>query len=60
MDNFIQNFIHIPKLKFWGVIIVKIIFGNSYIVETLQGDRLSRALNGRYLKKYYPSVWQDA
>ena len=36
MDNFIQNFIHIPKLKFWGVIIVKIIFGNSYIVETLQ------------------------
>ena len=60
MDNYIQNFIHIPKLKFWGVIIVKIIFGNSYIVETLQGDRLSRALNGRYLKKYYPSVWQDA
>ena len=56
MDNYIQNFIHIPKLKFWGVIIVKIIFGNSYIVETLQGDRLSRALNGRYLKKYYPSV----
>ena len=60
MDNYIQNFIHIPKLKFWGVIIVKIIFGNSYIVEMLQGDRLSRALNGRYLKKYYPSVWQDA
>ena len=60
MDNYIQNFIHIPKLKFWGVIIVKIIFGNSYIVETLQGDRLPRALNGRYLKKYYPSVSQDA
>jgi len=40
--------------------IVKVIFGNSYMVETLQGERLPRALNGRYLKKYYPSVWQDA
>ena len=40
--------------------IVKLIFGNSYMVETLQGERLPRALNRRYLKKYYPSVWQDA
>ena len=40
--------------------IVKSIFGNSYMLETLQGDRLPRAINGRYLKKYYPSVWQDA
>ena len=40
--------------------IVKVIFENSYMVETLQGERLPRALNGRYLKKYYPSVWQDA
>ena len=40
--------------------IVKVIFGNSYMMETLQGDRLPRAINGRYLKKYYPSVWQDA
>ena len=40
--------------------IVKVIFGNSYMVETMQGERLPRALNGRCLKKYYPSVWQDA
>ena len=39
--------------------IVKDIFGNSYIVEALQGERLPRALNGRYLKKYYPSILQD-
>ena len=32
--------------------IVKVIFGNSYMVETMQGERLPRALNGRYLKKY--------
>ena len=40
--------------------IVKVIVGNSYMVETMQGERLPRALNGRYLKKYYPSLWQDA
>ena len=31
--------------------IIKVIFGNSYMVETMQGERLSRALNGRYLKQ---------
>ena len=40
--------------------IIRVIFGISYIVETMQGERLPRALNGRYLKIYYPSVWQDA
>ena len=40
--------------------VVKAIFGNSYMLETLQGDCLSRAINGRYLKNYYPSMWQDA
>ena len=40
--------------------IVKIIKGNAYMAETLQGEKLPKALNGRYLKKYYPSVWQDA
>ncbi|KAG2657370.1 hypothetical protein PVAP13_1KG181354 [Panicum virgatum] len=32
--------------------IVKVIFGNSYMMETLQGDCLPRAINVRYLKKY--------
>ena len=45
----------------WEVLhkIVKVIFRNSYMEETLQGERLPRVLNGRYLKKYYPSIWQD-
>ena len=34
--------------------------GNAYILETLQGEEFSRALNGKYLKKYYPSIWVDA
>jgi hypothetical protein len=37
--------------------IVKVIPRNSYMVESLQGTCLLRALNGLYLKKYYPSVW---
>jgi hypothetical protein len=37
--------------------VVKVCFGNSYVVETLQGQRLPRALNGRYLKIFHPSVW---
>ena len=40
--------------------IVKVIAGNSYMMETMQGERPPRALNGRYLKKYYPSIWQEA
>ena len=40
--------------------VVKVIFGNFYMMETLQGDRLPRAINGKYLKKFYPIVWQDA
>ena len=39
---------------------VKIIFGISYMVETMQGERFPKALKERYFKKYYLSVWQDA
>ena len=28
--------------------VVKVIFGNSYMMETLQGDQLPRAINGKY------------
>jgi hypothetical protein len=38
---------------------VKIVPGNLYFMETLEGQRLAKALNGKYLKKYHPSVWQD-
>jgi hypothetical protein len=32
--------------------VIKVIFDNSYLLETLQGERLNRAFNRRYLKKY--------
>ena len=32
--------------------------GNAYILETLKGEEeFGRAINGKYLKEYYPSVW---
>ena len=34
--------------------------GNAYILETLEGVEFPRALNGKYLKKYYPSIWVDS
>jgi hypothetical protein len=34
--------------------------GNSYMVQSVQGTSLPRALNAKYLKRYYPSIWQDA
>jgi len=40
--------------------VVGIVPGNSYFLQNLQGSQLSKALTGRYLKKYYPSVWQEA
>jgi hypothetical protein len=37
--------------------VIKVIYGNSYLLETLQSERLNRAFNERYLKRYFPSVW---
>ena len=37
--------------------VARITPGNSYLVETLEGDLLPRAINGKYLKKFHPSVW---
>jgi hypothetical protein len=39
--------------------IEEVILGNSYMVQSIQGTSLPRALSGKYLKNYYPSVWQD-
>jgi hypothetical protein len=33
---------------------------NAYILETLEGVEFHIALNGKYLKKYYPSISVDA
>jgi hypothetical protein len=40
--------------------IIGIVSGNAYLMETLEGKALPKALNIKYLKKYYPSIWQEA
>ena len=40
--------------------ITRVVPGNSYLVESVQGILLPRAINGKYLKKYHPSLWQEA
>jgi hypothetical protein len=39
--------------------VVGIAPGNAYFVETLEGRKLVKAFNGKYLKIYFPSVWQE-
>jgi hypothetical protein len=36
--------------------IEEVISGNSYMVQSIQETSLPRTLNGKYLKKYYPSI----
>ena len=38
-----------------GQWIIKVISGNSYMMETMHGERLPRAING-ILRKYYPNM----
>jgi hypothetical protein len=33
--------------------------GNAYILNTLLGEEFTATINGRYLKKYYPSIEID-
>jgi hypothetical protein len=40
--------------------IEEVIPGNYYMVQSRQRTSLPKALNGEYLKKYYPRVWQGA
>jgi hypothetical protein len=39
--------------------VIRLVPGNAYFVEDLEGHSLPKALNGKYLKHYYPSMWQD-
>jgi hypothetical protein len=40
--------------------ITQVITSNAYMTQTLQGEDLPKALNGRFLKQYHSSMWQDA
>jgi hypothetical protein len=48
----------LPPLWF-AVSILQCTPGNAYISKTLLGEEFTAAINGRYLKKYYPSIEVD-
>jgi hypothetical protein len=39
--------------------VIWVVSGNAYFVEDLEGHSLPKALNGKYLKHYYPSMRKD-
>jgi hypothetical protein len=39
--------------------VIRVVPGYAYIVEDLEGNSLPKDLNKKYLKCYYPSMWQD-
>jgi hypothetical protein len=39
--------------------VIRFLPGNAYFMKKLEGHLLPKALNGKYLKRYYPSMWQD-
>jgi hypothetical protein len=40
--------------------VARVVPGNAYFVESLDGQGLTKVLNGKYLKKYFPSIWQES
>jgi hypothetical protein len=39
--------------------VIWVVSGNAYFMEDLDGHSLLKTLNGKYLKHYYPSMWED-
>jgi hypothetical protein len=39
--------------------VIWVVSGNAYFIEDLEGHSFLKSLNIKYLKCYYPSMWQD-
>jgi hypothetical protein len=39
--------------------VIQVGSGNAYFVEDHEGQSLLKSLNEKYVKCYYPSMWQD-
>jgi hypothetical protein len=39
--------------------VIRVVLGNDFFMEDLEGHSLPKALNRKYLKRYYPTMWQD-
>ena len=36
----------------------QVLLGNAYQLASLQGEPRKRFINGKYLKKYFPTIWE--
>ena len=54
----------ITKLSKWSpnqegtFIVTQVIYGSEYKLSTWEGEELARSVNGKYLKKYRPTMWE--
>ena len=54
-----------PKFDKWSpnwedpFIVSQVFAGNAYRLVNMQGEELNRSINGKYLKRYYTTVWQN-
>jgi hypothetical protein len=39
--------------------VIQVVPSNANFIKDLEGHSLPKALNRKYLKCYYPSMWQD-
>jgi hypothetical protein len=39
--------------------VIRVVPGNACFMDDLEGHSLTKVLNGKYLKRYCPSLWQD-
>jgi hypothetical protein len=39
--------------------VIRVVPGNAYFMENLEGHSLMNALNVEYLKHYFSSMWKD-
>jgi hypothetical protein len=39
--------------------VIRVVLGNACFMDDLEGHSLTKVLNGKYLKRYCPSLWQD-
>jgi hypothetical protein len=40
--------------------VTRVVPRNAYFMEDLEGFALPKALNGKYLKRYHPNIWQES
>ena len=38
--------------------VYQVLLGNAYLLSSLEGEPHKRCINGKYLNKYFPTMWE--